>query len=85
MSKVLYFQSPDGEYTMNNQQFNDLLTGDIEADYTFLLKYHWHEVKQYCTRLSGKITTWMDEYLTKSEHIRVIDMDVVNKNQASLF
>ena len=88
MTKVLYFQAPDGEYIMTQEQyFENIFDWDIEKNLKLvkdsLLILKWDFVKDCCTKISNKIKPGNGEWWIKEGDIQLIELG--NSNQQSLF
>ena len=88
MTKVLYFQAPDGEYIMTQEQyFENIFDWNIEKDLDpvkdSLLILKWSFVKEHCTKISNKIKPGNGEWWIKEGDIQLIELG--NSNQQSLF
>ena len=96
MTKVLYFQAPDGEYIMTQEQyfenifdwyFENIFDWNIEKDLDpvkdSLLILKWDFVKDCCTKISNKIKPGNGEWWIKEGDIQLIELG--NSNQQSLF
>jgi len=88
MTKVLYFQSPDGEYIMTQGQYNKIRRGNFEKDNEQFIAHRlillaWDWVKENATKVSDKVKPSNNEWWMSKSDIQLIELG--NKNQHSLF